>query len=48
MANPVPGKKITTPYKQKGKMWKFGFHTGVDYKCPTGTDICAAAMMVKC
>jgi len=42
MASPVPGKKITTPYKQKGKMWKFGYHTGVDYKCATGTDICAA------
>ena len=42
MASPVPGKKITTPFGKKGSMWKFGFHTGVDYACPTGTDICAA------
>ena len=43
MASPVPGKKISTAFKVKGKMWKFGFHTGVDYKCAVGTDICAAS-----
>jgi murein DD-endopeptidase MepM/ murein hydrolase activator NlpD len=43
MASPVPGKRITTAYKEKGKHWKFGYHTGVDYRCAVGTDICAAA-----
>ena len=42
MASPCPTHKISTPYQKKGKMWKFGFHTGVDYKCPVNTDICAA------
>jgi murein DD-endopeptidase MepM/ murein hydrolase activator NlpD len=43
MGSPVPKKfKITTPYGKPGKMWKIGYHGGVDYACPTGTEIYAA------
>jgi murein DD-endopeptidase MepM/ murein hydrolase activator NlpD len=31
MGLPIKNGKITTPYNKKGKMWKSGFHTGVDY-----------------
>jgi murein DD-endopeptidase MepM/ murein hydrolase activator NlpD len=41
MANPVPGKKITTPYGKPGKLWKTGYHVGADYAAPTGTPIVA-------
>jgi len=39
---PIANGKITTPYKKAGKMWKSGYHTGVDFAVPTGTDIIAA------
>jgi murein DD-endopeptidase MepM/ murein hydrolase activator NlpD len=39
--NPVPGKKITTPYGKPGKLWKTGYHVGADYAAPTGTPIVA-------
>jgi hypothetical protein len=42
MALPIKDGKITTPYNKKGKMWKSGFHTGVDFAVPVGTDIIAA------
>lgn len=42
MVNPVPNHRITTPYKQKGAMWKLGYHTGVDYRAPMGTNVVAA------
>ena len=42
MALPIKDGKITTPYNKKGKMWKSGFHTGVDFAVPEGTDILAA------
>jgi murein DD-endopeptidase MepM/ murein hydrolase activator NlpD len=42
MALPIKDGKITTPYGKKGKMWKSGKHTGVDFAVPTGTDILAA------
>lgn len=41
MANPVPGKKITTPYGKPGRLWKTGYHVGADYAAPTGTPILA-------
>ena len=41
MGLPIKDGKITTPYNKKGKMWKSGFHTGVDFAVPTGTDILA-------
>ena len=42
MVNPVPNYKITTPYKREGGLWKLGYHTGVDYKAPAGTNVVAA------
>lgn len=42
MTNPVPGYKVSTPYKKPGQLWKAGYHTGVDYKAPTGTLVVAA------
>jgi murein DD-endopeptidase MepM/ murein hydrolase activator NlpD len=42
MVNPVPGYKVTTPYKREGKLWKLGYHTGVDFKAPAGTPVVAA------
>lgn len=42
MANPVPGKSVTTPYGKPGKLWKTGYHVGSDYAAPTGTPIVAA------
>ena len=42
MVNPVPKYKVTTPYKREGKHWKLGYHTGIDYAAPTGTDVIAA------
>jgi murein DD-endopeptidase MepM/ murein hydrolase activator NlpD len=41
MTNPVPGKKITTPYGKPGRLWKTGYHVGADYAAPTGTPIVA-------
>ena len=42
MTNPVPGFRVTTPYKREGKLWKLGYHTGVDFRAPAGTNIVAA------
>ena len=42
MALPIANGKITTPYGKKGKMWKSGYHTGVDFAVKEGTDIIAA------
>jgi murein DD-endopeptidase MepM/ murein hydrolase activator NlpD len=43
MALPIKGGKITTAYGKKGKMWSKGYHTGVDFAVPVGTDILAVA-----
>jgi murein DD-endopeptidase MepM/ murein hydrolase activator NlpD len=43
MALPIANGKITTAYKKKGKMWSKGYHTGVDFAVPSGTDILAVA-----
>jgi murein DD-endopeptidase MepM/ murein hydrolase activator NlpD len=43
MGLPIKGGKVTTPYKKLGKMWSKGYHTGVDFAVPTGTDIIAVA-----
>jgi murein DD-endopeptidase MepM/ murein hydrolase activator NlpD len=40
---PIKDGKITTPYKKLGKMWSKGYHTGVDFAVPQGTDIVAVA-----
>jgi len=43
MALPIKDGKITTPYKKEGKMWSKGYHTGVDFAVPSGTDVLAVA-----
>lgn len=43
MGLPIKGGKITTAYGKKGKMWSKGYHTGVDFAVPVGTDIVAVA-----
>lgn len=42
MSAPVKNYPISTPYKKPGKIWSTGFHTGVDYAAPTGTEVYAA------
>lgn len=39
---PVKNEKISTPYGKKGKIWKSGWHDGVDFACKTGTPVYAA------
>ena len=43
MALPIKNGKITTAYHQTGKHWSTGYHTGVDFATPVGTDVLAAA-----
>jgi murein DD-endopeptidase MepM/ murein hydrolase activator NlpD len=43
MALPIKNGKVTCAYKKPGKMWSKGYHTGVDFACPVGTDIVAVA-----
>ena len=43
MGLPIKGGKITTPYGKKGSMWSKGYHTGVDFAAPVGTDVVAVA-----
>ena len=43
MGLPIKDAKITTAYGKKGKMWSKGYHTGVDFAVPTGTDVIAVA-----
>ena len=43
MALPIKNGKITTAYGKKGKMWSKGYHTGVDFAVPTGTNVLAVA-----
>jgi len=43
MGLPIKDGKITTPYRKKGKMWSKGYHTGVDFAVPVGTEVIAVA-----
>jgi murein DD-endopeptidase MepM/ murein hydrolase activator NlpD len=43
MALPIKNGKITTPWAKKGPHWSTGFHTGVDFAVPVGTEVLAAA-----
>jgi murein DD-endopeptidase MepM/ murein hydrolase activator NlpD len=43
MGLPIANGKITTAYKKLGKMWSKGYHTGIDFAVPQGTDIIAVA-----
>jgi murein DD-endopeptidase MepM/ murein hydrolase activator NlpD len=39
MPSPIKGQLPSTPYKALGRRWSKGFHTGIDYAVPTGTDV---------
>ena len=43
MGSPIAGKTPSTPYKRLGRLWSKGYHTGVDYAVPEGTDVLAVA-----
>jgi len=43
MGSPIAGKTPSTPYKRLGRHWSRGYHTGVDYAVPEGTDVLAVA-----
>lgn len=40
---PLLGYSITTPFGKAGTIWMAGYHTGVDYACPTGTSVRATS-----
>lgn len=39
---PVVDARISKEYGAKGKIWKSGWHDGVDFACPVGTYVYAA------
>jgi murein DD-endopeptidase MepM/ murein hydrolase activator NlpD len=43
MPSPIAGKTPTTKYRQIGRHWSRGYHTGIDYAVPVGTDVLAVA-----
>ena len=43
MPSPIKGQLPSTPYKKLGRIWSKGYHTGIDYAVPTGTDVLAIA-----
>ena len=43
MPSPIAGKLPSTPYKALGRRWSRGYHTGIDYAVPIGTDVLAIA-----
>jgi murein DD-endopeptidase MepM/ murein hydrolase activator NlpD len=43
MPSPIKGKTPSTAYRKLGRMWSKGYHTGVDYAVPVGTDVHAVA-----
>ena len=43
MGLPIKDGVISTPYRKAGKHWSSGFHTGVDFAVPTGTEVLAVA-----
>jgi len=43
MGLPIKDGKITTAYHKTGKMWSKGYHSGVDFSVPVGTEVVAVA-----
>lgn len=43
MGSPIAGKTPSTKYRQLGRHWSRGYHTGIDYAVPVGTDVLAVA-----
>lgn len=41
MAAPLKNHPISTAFRKPGKLWSKGYHTGVDYKAPIGTEVYA-------
>jgi hypothetical protein len=41
--HPVVNHPITQPFWKEGRLWSLGHHTGVDYRCPVGTNVIAPA-----
>ena len=39
MSYPVDEPFVTCKYDQKGKAWRAGRHTGIDFRAPRGTEI---------
>ena len=39
MVNPIPGSTLGSRFKQKGRLWSLGYHTGQDFVAPLGTPI---------
>jgi murein DD-endopeptidase MepM/ murein hydrolase activator NlpD len=43
MGSPIAGKTPSTGYRKIGRHWSRGYHTGIDYAVPVGTDVLAVA-----
>lgn len=43
MVAPVAGYKTGAYYKKYGRLWSLGYHTGVDFPCPVGTNVVACS-----
>jgi murein DD-endopeptidase MepM/ murein hydrolase activator NlpD len=43
MGSPIAGKTPSTGYRKVGRHWSKGYHTGIDYAVPVGTDVLAVA-----
>lgn len=40
---PIKDGKVSCPYGKHGTAWSHGIHKGIDYACPAGTSVVAAA-----
>lgn len=40
---PIKDGKVSCPYGKQGSAWSLGIHKGIDYACPAGTPVLAAA-----
>lgn len=43
MALPIKNGKPGTGYRVHGAVWSYGYHKGIDFPCPVGTDVLAVA-----
>ena len=42
MTNPVPNGRVSQKYQNKSERYKLGYHTGIDFAAPRGSDVLAA------
>lgn len=40
---PIKNGKVSCPYGKHGTAWSMGIHKGIDFACPAGTPVMAAA-----